>query len=145
MLDNLERIIIVNFYPTRPQVCNQNLRKYRRNSSSGIRTSFLFGTFFGICGFLIVILLLMRFDGYLDPSDDKIFLTIFPCFRGMALLLLYYWGLAFLVLIYDHYRINYKVFLNFNYHFSTYNEIFKRVCIFSTIYLICFVIYVLQV
>lgn len=36
----------------------------------------------------------MRIEGYLDPENEKLFSPIFPCYRGTALLLIYYWFLA---------------------------------------------------
>jgi hypothetical protein len=64
--------------------------------------------------------------------------------RGMALFLTYYWFLALDVAAYNYFRINYKIFLGFNHHFSTLSQIVKRASILTTIYLLVFVLYILQ-
>lgn len=61
----------------------------------------------------------------------------------MILFLVYYWFLAFDVLLWNYFGISYKVYLAFNYHFSTPVDIIKRASILSTIFLIVFVAYIL--
>lgn len=62
----------------------------------------------------------------------------------MALLLTYYWVLVIDVVAYQYFKLNYKIFFAFNHHFSTTSEIIKRVSILSTIYLLVFVVYLMQ-
>lgn len=68
----------------------------------------------------------MRVDGKIDPTinydknDEKqLFSKIFPCFRGMLLFNLYYWFLALDVFGWNYFKVNYKIYLGFNHHFST--------------------------
>lgn len=61
----------------------------------------------------------------------------------MILFLVYYWYIALDVVGWNYFRINYKVYLGFNHHFSTPTEIIKRVSILSTIFLIVFVVYLM--
>lgn len=69
---------------------------------------------------------------------------MFPCFRGLALFIIYYWYLALDLWGWTHFRINYKIYLGFNHHFSTVEEVFKRVSYFSAMFLLSFVFYSLQ-
>jgi hypothetical protein len=61
--------------------------------------------------------------------------------RGTGLFLLYFWFLAFDVFGWNYFRINYKIYLGFNHHFSTLPEILERVMILSSIYLISLLFY----
>jgi len=102
---------------------------------------FYFGFFAGFALVFILLLLVMRYDGYLDPNSDKVFNKLFPCFRGIALFLFYFWMLALDVAGWNYFNINYKIYLGFNFHFSTLSEILKRVTTLSAIFLIAFVLY----
>lgn len=102
---------------------------------------FYFGFFAGFAAVFILILLVMRYDGFLDPDSDKVFNKLFPCFRGIALFLLYYWFLALDVAGWNYFNINYRLYLGFNFHYSTLAEILKRVTVLSSIFLIAFVLY----
>lgn len=42
---------------------------------------------------------------------------------GIALFLIYYWCLALDVWAWNYFKINYKIYLGFNHHFSTLTEI----------------------
>ena len=105
----------------------------------------LFGFFGGAAFILIIIIVAMRFDGLLDPNSDKVFNNIFPCFRGMALFLTYYWFISLDLAGWNYFNINYKLYLGFNYHFSTLSEVLQRVSIFTAIFLIIFVWYCVAV
>jgi hypothetical protein len=113
---------------------------------------FVFGCFAGFMLIFVFILLFLRYDGYIDPNSNAVFNKVFPCFRyftiennrGMALFLTYYWFLAIDVALYNYFGVNYKVFLGFNHHFSTLGEIVKRASVLTIIYLLIFIIYILQ-
>jgi hypothetical protein len=95
------------------------LRKYAESGKIRMRTVFLFGFFAGAAVMIILIILAMRFDGLLDPNGDKVFNKVFPCFRGMALFIIYYWFITLDLAGWNYFNINYKVYLGFNHHFST--------------------------
>jgi hypothetical protein len=57
--------------------------------------------------------------------------------------LMYYWCLALDVWGWNFFRINYKIYLGFNHHFSTLTEILQRVSVLSSVFLLIFVIYCL--
>jgi hypothetical protein len=93
----------------------------------------------------VIIILFIRAEGYLSlnhRSDE--FQEVFPSFRGLALLLLQFWIFGLDVWLWNYFRINYKIYLGFNYHFSSLTEILKRACVLSAIYLSLFLLYVIQ-
>jgi len=62
----------------------------------------------------------MRIEGYINVQHNiDTFQEIFPSFRGLALLLIYYWFIALDVIGWNYFKINYKMYLGFNHHFST--------------------------
>jgi hypothetical protein len=65
--------------------------------------------------------------------------------RGFILFLVYYWYLALDVFGWNYFNVNYKVYLGFNYHFSTVTAILRRASILSSIFLVVFILYVMQV
>ena len=100
------------------------------------------GIFAGIALIMITLILCLRVEGYVNPDNkSNIFSTIFPCFRGSALILIYYWYFAIILRGWNINKINYKLFLGFNFHFSTVAEVLKRAGYLSAIYLTIFTLY----
>lgn len=124
-----------------PKKCREFLRRYTETNFLSSENIFYFGFFAGFAAVFILILFLMRYDGYLDPNSDKVFNKVFPCFRGAALFIFYFWMLALDVAGWNYFNINYKLYLGFNHHYSTLSEILKRVTVLSSIYLLIFIIY----
>ncbi|CAD8047111.1 unnamed protein product [Paramecium sonneborni] len=139
------KLLSFNFYPYDPNTCRKNLQKYSKRKNTSPINIYLFGLFFGICIVIVVILLLMRLEGMLDPENELLFSPIFPSIRGGGLLLIYYWLLTLNQYIWIKYQINYKLYLGFNHHFSTLPEVIKRVSFLSTIFLLLFLITCIQV
>lgn len=100
-----------------------HLRRYTQKTELKPCHIYLFGFFCGSAIVFILIIFGMRYDGLLDPDSDKVFNKIFPCFRGMALFLTYYWFISFDLAAWNYFRIDYKLYLGFNYHFSTVAEV----------------------
>lgn len=117
------------------------MRRYVESNQISSEHIFYFGFFAGFATMMMIILMLMRYDGYLDPNSDKVFNKVFPCFRGAALFIFYFWMLSLDVAGWNYFSINYKLFLRFNHHYSTLSEILKRVTLLSAIYLLIFIIY----
>lgn len=128
-------------YYSSPKKCRENLRRYTEISTMASMNVFFFGFFAGFAVVFVMLLLLMRYDGFLDPNSDTVFNKVFPCFRGMALYLVYYWVISFDLAGWKYFNINYKLYLGFNYHSSTLSEVWQRTSILSAIYLIVFVLY----
>jgi hypothetical protein len=62
----------------------------------------------------------------------------------MILFLAYYWFISLDIFGWDYFKVNYKIYLGFNHHFSTLMSIIKRASILSTIFLVFMLIYVLE-
>ncbi|CAD8170017.1 unnamed protein product [Paramecium pentaurelia] len=148
LLNVTERLLLNNFYALNPKKGRYNLRKYQQKKTVKGEILFKFGLFIGFALVLLTFIFLLRIEGYIDPDNDQnqhsIFQKMFPCFRGLALFIIYYWYLALDLWGWTHFRINYKIYLGFNHHFSTVVEVFKRVSYFSTMFLLSFVFYSLQ-
>lgn len=93
---------------------------------------------FGFSIFLVGYIILMFVSGQLSPDDDQLFKTIFPMFRGMALLVCAYWLTALNVYVWTKYHVNYRMILKYNYHYSQLSEILKRAAVFTTVFLLMF-------
>lgn len=63
-------------------------------------------------------------------------------FRGIGLLILYLWLLALNVYGWCLNNINYKLIFKFNHHSSDIPEILRRASVFTTVFLIAFIWYV---
>ncbi|CAK79880.1 unnamed protein product (macronuclear) [Paramecium tetraurelia] len=130
--DETESVIIQNFYKhDNPKKCREFLRRYTEKNQLSNESIFYFGFFAGFATLMIIVLLLMRYDGYLDPNSDKVFNKVFPCFRGVALFIFYFWMISLDVAGWNYFNVNYKLYLGFNHHYSTLSEILKRVTIFK--------------
>lgn len=116
----------------------------------GSRLYFNFGLFSGFAIVIISLILYFRYEGLADPDSDpqedptNVFAKVFPCFRGVLLFLLYYWFIALDLWGWNMHRINYKTYLGFNHHFSTVGEVFRRVSYLSVVFLLAFILYILQ-
>lgn len=137
--------MIIGYYSDDPSLCRTNLRRYTGHKELRSFHIFLFGFFGGAAFVMILVIFAMRYDGLLDPNSDKVFNKIFPCFRGMALFLTYYWFLSLDLAAWNYFNIDYKLYLGFNYHFSTVSEVLGRVSVFTAIYLVIFVWYCIAV
>lgn len=128
----VESSYIDTFYKKYDRKDGQNtLRKISQGKLMTNQQSFFFGFFLGfVCLLLIVIFSLF----WLLDLDIEL-LAAFPLFKGIGFLFVYYWTLAINVFFWMKYNINYKLIFQFNFHFSEISEIFKRVSVFSTIYL----------
>ena len=62
----------------------------------------------------------------------------------MILFITYYWFLAIDVFGWDYFKVNYKVYLGFNHHFSTFISIIKRASILSSILMIALITFILE-
>ena len=141
----IEKDVINNFYPTNAKKCRYHLRKYTEDKKLKNDVYFKFGLFVGIAFCLVLLILIIRYEGLLDTdSKSGVFAKLFPCFRGLALLLIYYWYISLDLVGWNYFRINYKIYLGFNHHFSTVPEVLKRVSWFTAFFLILFVLYILQ-
>lgn len=59
---------------------------------------------------------------------------IFPMFRGVGLLIMYLWGMAWNVYGFNKFRINYRLILEYGEHYSTHFQIIKRAGFFTMVF-----------
>lgn len=78
-------------------------------------------------------------------DSDQIFARDFPVWRGICFFLIYMWILALNAYMFERHHINHKLIFKFtDYHASTSTEAFYRASIFSSVYLILFLLYIIQ-
>lgn len=94
---------------------------------------------------VVVFLSLLLFYKNKSVETDPIFKRDFPTWRGIAIIILYMWIMGLNVYYYQEYKISHFLALNFTEHrWLTAIRIFKLSGVFSTMYVILFSIYVLN-
>lgn len=101
----------------------EELRKILQGRLISQDESFFFGFFLGLCASFILLMWVIAWLGDLSVDDDELFKNVFPIFRGIGLLILYVWLLAWNVYIWTKFSINYKLIFKFSYHYSTISEV----------------------
>jgi len=121
----------------------KELRKIFQGNLISRNETFWFGLFFGFSALLIIAIALLFWDEGLDIDGNELFPKIFPIFRGVGLMIIYVWLLAWNVYVWTSYHVNYKLVFRFNYHYSQLSEILKRAAGFSTVLLVLLLWYLL--
>lgn len=108
---------------------------------------FLLGLYIGLVLVILlslVVLLVFNYI-YVDDSNSQYdsMTYIFPMFRGVGLLILYLWGMAWNVYGFICYRINFRSILEFGSHYSSHFEIMKRAGFFTLVFCIMLLLYLL--
>jgi Kef-type K+ transport system membrane component KefB len=70
---------------------------------------------------------------------------IFPMFRGVGLLILYLWGIAWNVYGFTKFRINYRLILEYGSHYSTHFQVMKRAGFFTLVFAVMLLVYCIMV
>ena len=136
----VESSYIDTFYKKYDRKDGQNtLRKISQGKLMTHQQTFLFGFFLG---FVILLLIVIFALSWLLDLNIEV-LEVFPLFKGMGFILIFYWTLALNVYFWMKFNINYKLIFQFNFHFSEISEIFKRASIFTVIFLIMLVWFLL--
>ncbi len=93
---------------------------------------------------LMALILLLIFDlvelVYNDKKVDSMN-YVFPMFRGIGLLILYLWGVAWNVYGFTKYRINHRLILEYGSHYSTHFQIMKRAGFFTLVFSMMLLLY----
>jgi len=109
------------------------------------KTYFFLGLFLGFVIFqiftLVVTLSLNVIELDFKEKDPQSLTYIFPMFRGIALFILYLWGVAWNVYGFARFNINYRLILKLGNHYSTYGQIMKRAGFFTVFLLLMFMLY----
>lgn len=94
-----------------------------------------------VLGILVFIILYK----HLNVENDSIFARDFPTWRGAAVFILYIWVLGFNLYCFETYKISHRLIFKFtDHHYSTSAHIFRFAGIFTTLFLILFLIYLLK-
>lgn len=140
----LETLYLENFYNIRTKEKGKaELNKITHGRFTSHLENFLNGMFLGFSTLLGIVIIILGFQGSLDPDNDSNFNFVFHVYRGFALILVYMWLLAWNVYGWSSYSVNYKNIFGFNYHYSTLSEIVKRTSIFTSILMLSVLWYVL--
>ena len=140
----LENLYLDNFYNIHTKEQGKaELNKITHGRFTSHLENFLNGMFLGFSTLLMVVIIILGFEGGLDPDCDENFYYVFHSYRGFALVLIYMWFLAWNVYGWSSYYVNYRNVFGFNYHYSTLSEIVKRTSIFTTILMLTLLWYIL--
>lgn len=127
------------------KVARLHLRELIENKQEDTVGSFLFGVGIGIGVSIIGLVIALQQLNLPNLDSDPIFSRDFPVWRGIGFFLIYMWVLALNVFMFERHHINHKLIFKFtDYHASTSVEAFYRASIFSAVYLILFLLYIIQ-
>jgi hypothetical protein len=121
----------------------QDLRKELKTRIISIWHSYFLFFFLGCSIILFLLILILIWNGCLNPEDNETFRYIFPMFRGAAFIIMYFWLIGWNVYGWTRYHINYKKILNFKNNCSTPTEIFMRGTFFSSILFLTLIWYII--
>jgi len=141
-----EDFYLESFYcPSHREDGRQELLKITQNRLISQSEGYFFGFFSGCSLILFIIIMLMAYEGDLDPDkEDTYFKEIFSMYRGIGLFICYIWLLAWNVYIYTVYHINYRLIFKFNQHYSQVSEIMKRAAFFTSVFFLTFMWYIIN-
>lgn len=148
-LDKLEALTIESYLNMFGGV--ENRRKLfelgiNRHKSTKGKTYLFLGLFLGFVIFQIftlgITISLNVIELDFKEEDPQSLVFIFPMFRGIALFILYLWGLAWNVYGFASFNINYRLILKMGKHYSTYGQIMKRAGFFTVFLLLMFMLYI---
>lgn len=120
----------------------QELRKELKTRIISIWHSYFLFFYLGCSIILFLLILILIWNGCLNPEDNETFKYMFPMFRGAAFIVMYFWLTGWNVYGWTRYHINYKKILNFKGQCSSPTEIFMRGTFFSSILFITLIWYI---
>lgn len=136
LVSDIEKLFLTNFFRKYKEETKKVLSKHLE-SNLPVQISplefFLFGLFIGIFLIVVIVIISIAFRFGIDMDDDIEFNGVIPMFRGQIMICLYMWLYAFLIYLYNKYRVNYKLVLNYSSHFSDFATLLRRAAFFSTI------------
>jgi hypothetical protein len=103
------------------------------------------GLWIGISFSLLVLLIVIIIIKDITLEKDSTFARDFPTWRGIAIFIFYVWILGFNVYMYEEYKITHRLIFKFNdHHYSTAVAIFRIAGLHTSIFLVLFLLYVLD-
>ncbi|CAD8134859.1 unnamed protein product [Paramecium pentaurelia] len=145
LLFQVEKYLLKHFYQTKQKLCKEQLRKYQFQNDKNNKAWFQFGLFTGFSFMLMSFIIFLATQKQLDILTNTLIYESFPIYRGALLFILYYWSLTIVIHLWNLSKINYKLYFNFNHHFSTINEQLKRVMTLTSIFLLVSLFYLCDV
>ncbi|CAD8051456.1 unnamed protein product [Paramecium sonneborni] len=145
LLFQVEKYLLKHFYQTKQKNCKEQLRKYQFQDVKNNKAWFQFGLFTGFSFMLMSFIIFLATQKQLNILNNNIIYESFPIYRGALLFILYYWSLTIVIHLWNLSKINYKLYFNFNHHFSTINEQLKRVMTLTSIFLLVSLFYICDV
>lgn len=139
----IEKVFYAHFFEKYAFNTLKKLKDYANKVYFTQIQSFYFGFFMGILAILLFLCLLIGWHFKIDMDDDAEFKTIFPMFRGYAIVCMYLWLLGLNVFAWNNFNINYKLCFQFNNHYSDLTAIFKRTAVFSTMLVLMVLCYMI--
>ena len=105
----------------------------------------LLGLWIGVSLSLLIFLIVLISINNISLTSDNKFSRDFPVWRGIAIFIFYVWILGFDIYMYEEYKITHKLIFKFNdHHYSKAIEIFKFAGLHTSIFLILFLLYILD-
>jgi len=142
--DEVKKIYLYLFYNKfNKHIGHKELQEITKTRIISVWDSHFYFFFSGCTLILLIVIVIMGWYGDVDPDDNELFSYIFPIFRGAAFIIIYIWLLGWNAYGWTRYHVNYKRMFKFNYHFSSVREILKRGTIFSSVFLITFIWYIM--
>lgn len=141
LITDIEKVFSNNFFDKYSFQTNKMLKDYISTNYFTQEQAFYFGFFVGLKIILIILCVIIGYYFNIDMDDDEEFKSIIPMFRGFFILCLFFWLLALNVYYWDKAHINYKLCFQFTNHYSDVISIFKRAAIFSAIFVLMFLCY----
>lgn len=140
---DIEKNFYVNFFDKYSFNALKKLKDYAQPVYFTQQQSFYFGFFVGLLMILIILCLLIAGHFKIDMDDDAEFKTIFPIFRGFSIICFYFWLLGINVYAWNKAHINYRLCFSFKNHYSDVISIFKRAALFSTVFVLMILCYMI--
>ena len=107
--------------------------------------AWLLGLWIGVSISLLVLLIVIIATNNITLENNAEFLMDFPTWRGIAIFIFYVWILGFDIYMYEEYKITHRLIFNFNdHHYSKAVTIFRVAGWHSSIFLVFFLLYVLD-
>ena len=122
------------------------LRKLKDFVSSTVFTlsqAFYFGFFMGLLLVCSILCIFIARNFNIDMDNDEEFSLIIPMFRAFGIVCLYKWLLGLNVWAWNYAHIDYKLSFQFSNHFSDVISIFSRAAIFSSIFVLMLLCYLI--
>lgn len=105
----------------------------------------MFGLSNGVSVSLVVVAIILFSYNSISIDTNETFKRDFPMWRGVSYIIMYMWVMAFNTVIFEKYKVNYQLILNFSKLSSTSAFILSYASVFTLIFMLVFLIYVMDI